>query len=142
MFAISGILREFEQMQKFNASSHVPIFHPGHFVIFVLPMAKPIHEQNYRERYRKGQAPYAHSNIEPESHHDSLTDEARSIGTIVQRTSCCPNVELHMVRDGHKISALVATWDIYAVDELLLRRSRCVTRCNACGQGKGLKQSV
>ena len=113
-------------MHNLNASSHVPIFHPGHFVIFFLP--EPIPAQDYRERYRKGRAPYVHANIEPESRHEfPFTDGARvrSIGTIVQHTSRTPNVELHMVnRDGHKFVALVATRDIYAGDELLLKFQR------------------
>ena len=91
-----GSLRE-QEMYKFNASSHVPIFHPVHFVIFFLVESIP--PQDYRERCRKGRAPYVHTNIEPESCHKFLfTDRAsiQSIGTIVQHTARSPNMELHM----------------------------------------------
>ena len=46
-------------------------------------------------------------------------------GAIVKHTSNKSNVELHMVcRDGHKLVTLVATQDIYAGDEILLRFQR------------------
>ena len=72
-----------------------------------------------------GRGPYMHGNKDEVFKHSyPCIDGAakQSVRTIVQHTSHFPDIKLHIVRHrGYVLSALVAIWDVYNYDKLLLK---------------------
>ena len=95
----------------------VTCFHLSPWAVRDFFLPEPIPACDCTKRYLKGLAPYAHSNIEPESHYNFPFTDVASVW--------CTETIVHMAnRDGHKFAVLVASWDIYSGDELLLRFQR------------------